>query len=102
MSKEFVDNEIDEAHHLIKQGAYEQAVNNLKDLKMRIHEQTVLDEIKTFEEEHDTKLQQRLKNIEGNNEDPLRKQNDGAEQVSKYARAYLSFYDKLRKEHEIY
>ena len=102
MSKEFIDNEIDEAHYLIKKGEYEQAVNQLKDIKLRIHDTQILDKIKEFENEHDKKLQERLRAIDNSNKDPLRKQAEAIEQLSRYAKAYLSFYDKLRKEHEIY
>ena len=102
MSKDFVDQEIDEAHYLIKQGEFEQAVSQLKDIKLRVHDDKLLDKIDIFERKHDDKLKERLTTIEKDNNDPLRKQSDGMEQVAKYARSYLSFYDKLRKEYEIY
>ena len=102
MSSDFIDNEIDQAHDLIKQGVYEQSVSQLKDIKLRVHEPKVVEEIKNFEEEHDKKLEERLKSIDGSNNDPLRKQSDAIEQIAKYARSYLSFYDKLRKDYEIY
>lgn len=102
MSKEFVDREIDEAHELIKHGEYEQAVNQLKDIKLRVHETEASVEIKNFENEHDKKLEERLKSIDSENSDPLRKQNNAFAQLEKYAKSYLSFYDKLRKTYEIY
>lgn len=102
MSKEFVDREIDEAHELIKHGEYEQAVNQLKDIKLRVHEAEAIERIKDFEKEHDDKLTERLKEIDESNKDPLRKQNDAFAQLERYAKSYLSFYDKLRKSYEIY
>ena len=102
MSKDFIDQEIDEAHYLIKQGEFEQAVSQLKDIKLRVHEEVVLERIKGFEREHDDMLKERLEKIEGDNSDPLRKQSNGMDQVAKYARSYLKFYDKLRKEYDIY
>jgi len=102
MSKDFIDNEIDEAHDLIKHGDFEQAVMQLKDIKLRVHDKEILDSIKKFENEHDSVLEQRLREIEKSTVDPLRKQSQIFEQLSNYARSYLSFYDKLRKEYEIY
>ena len=102
MSREFIDREIDEAHELIKRGEYEQAVNQLKDIKLRVHEDDVSSKIKNFEDEHDKKLEERLKNIEKGSLDPLRKQSDAISQLVTYAKSYLTFYDRLRKEYEIY
>ena len=102
MSSDFIDREIDEAHYQIKQGNFEAAVSQLKDIKLRVHEPKVVEVIKNFENEHDSKLEERLKKIDGENSDPLRKQSDAIDQVAKYARSYLSFYDKLRKDYEIY
>jgi len=99
MSKEFIDNEIDEAHQRIKEGDFEGAVEQLKNIKLRIHDESILMDIKEFENGHDKEL---IKTIDSSNKHHFDKHNEQMQQVVKYAKSYLRFYDKLRKENEIY
>ena len=102
MSKEFIDNEIDEAHQRIKEGDFEGAVEQLKNIKLRIHDESILMDIKEFENGHDKELEERIKTIDSSNKHHFDKHNEQMQQVVKYAKSYLRFYDKLRKENEIY
>ena len=53
MVSNFITDRIDNAHALIDQGSYVQAVELLKNIKHRIHKSDVLNEIDVFEKEHD-------------------------------------------------
>ena len=102
MTNEFITNEINTAHAMINEGVYDQAVERLKMLKNRIHDETILTDIKTFEKEHDDTLDLRLKEINGSSNDQLRKQVDAANQIKSYAVSYLKFFSKLTYDHDIF
>ena len=102
MSKEFIDSQIDMAHDELNNGEYQATVGRLKNLKARIHEPEPSNEVKTFEDEHDKKFKDRLTNIDNDSKDELRKDQEIAEEYYRYALAYLNFFDKLRKEYDIY
>jgi len=102
MSKDFIDNEIDQAHELIKQGGFEDAVNILKLLKTRIHDDVLISKIKKFEDEHDKKLEERYLEINNSDRHRYDKRDEKMKQLFSYAQSYLHFYDKIRKENDIY
>jgi len=101
MSREFIENRIDTAHDMIDQGGFEEAVNLLKNLKLRIHEDAASKEINEFEKNHDEMLRRRLNEIEATNKDPLVKAREENSQWSSYAKSYLSFYSKVTRNFDV-
>ena len=101
MVSSFITDRIDNAHALIDQGSYDQAVELLKNIKFRVHEEGVVAEIETFEKEHDKKLEDMIKGIQTSSDDPLRKQHNELKQWEKYSHMYLRFYDNLTKHHDV-
>jgi len=103
MSGEFIDNKIDMCHELIEQGEYKNVVEILKLMgEIRIHDESLKEKIEKFEKEHDETLDKRLIDIEHSNDHGLIKQDNRVKEWFSYAVAYLKFYDKLRKEYELY
>jgi len=107
MVSDFTLQMIDEANALINEGtitkeaAYcEQAVKLLKNLKYRIHEEILLNEIKIFEKEHDEKLKQMLAGIENSGDDPLRKRVNTFKQYELNSLIYLRKYLQLTKDYD--
>lgn len=101
MVSEFIRDRLDNAHAMIDEGGYDQAVHLLKNIKYRVHEEGVRAEIEQFEKEHDKKLDDMIKGIQTSNEDPLRKQHNEIHQWEKYSHMYLQFYDNLTKHNDI-
>jgi len=101
MVSEFIQNRINLAHDMIDQKGFEEAVELLKNLKNRIHEQNIIPEINIFEQEHDQKLKEMINKIDTSSDDPLRKQHNKYEQWKRYAQSYLKFYDNITKKHDI-
>ena len=101
MTNEFITNEINTAHAMINEGVFDQAVERLKMLKNRIHDETILTDIKTFEKEHDDTLDTRLNEINGSSNDQLRKQVDAANQIKSYAVSYLRFFSRIQDEYNL-
>ena len=102
MSKEFIDSRIDAAHDLIDQGDFDGAVTILKNVKIRIHDPTIERLIREFEQEYDGKAKEKLNKLRKMFEDAIVEAGNEYEIGKSYAIAYLNFYDKLRKEHELY
>lgn len=102
MSKEFIDSRIDAAHDLLDQGNYEAAVNILKSIKIRVHDENVEKIISDFETKKDKESNEKLNQIEQVFTDAIEKYGDGSNIARKHAVSYLNFYDKLRKENDIY
>ena len=102
MSKEFIENRVDMAHNAIDEGDPQAAVNILRNLKLRIHDVHLEEEIKKFEKKEDTRFENKLEEINKSGRDPLRKDRNKQIEIIKYAKRYLNFYDRLRKEHDIY
>jgi len=101
MVSDFIKERINVAHDMIDQNGYNEAVEVLKNLKNRIHEQSVMPEIKRFEDEHDKKLEEMLNKIRTSSDDPLRKQYNEIQQWKKYSQSYLKFYDNITKKHDV-
>lgn len=97
----FIQDRIDTAHALIDEGAYDQAVEVLKNIKYRIHEEGVLADIEQFEKEHDKKLEDMTQGIDTSSDDPLRKNYNKTLQWKKYSQVYLRFYSKLTQQYDI-
>lgn len=102
MSKEFIAERIDIAHDLIDQGEYEQAVNVLKNIKLRIHDNSLEKTIKEFETKYDNELKKKINTLNQAYKDAITEVGEEAGIAESYAKAYINFYDKLSKEHEIY
>ena len=102
MVREFIQDRIDTAHALIDNGQYQEAVELLKNLKYRIHQEEPLQDIDSFETEHDTKLKERLSSIQTSVEHQLIKHSNELDQLHKYATAYLKFYDTLTKDYDLF
>ena len=103
MSKDFIDERIDACHEAIEEGNYIQVPNILKLIgEIRIHDKNIKAKIEMFEKEHDEKLEHDVVEIEKSSADSLRKQRETDKKYYLYAISYLKFYDRLRKEHEIY
>jgi len=101
MVSEFIKNRLDTAHGLIDEGRYDVAVELLKNIKLRIHEQETEDEITKFEKNHDSTLEMRIKEIKDGEEDQLRKDANELQEWALYAKAYLNFYDQISRKHGI-
>lgn len=101
MVSEFIRNRLDSAHSLIDEGSFEAAVNLLKNIKLRVHDEVVSDKISVFEKEHDNTLSKRVNDIRSSSKDSLRKQYEELDQYESYAKSYLSFYDRLSKEYDV-
>lgn len=101
MVSEFIRSRIDAAHAMIDESYFEQAVELLKNIKHRVHEQSVISEINRFEQEHDSKLTQLLSGIHQSGEDPLVKDKNELGQWKKYSQSYLKFYDRISKDYDI-
>lgn len=99
---EFIDNLINSSHELILNGQYEEAVNVLKTLKHRIHDETVKQKIKQFEDTHDETLRMRIEDINKSDDNMIEKNRSLGEQWARYSTSYLSFYDGLRKQDGIF
>lgn len=102
MSKEFIDSRIDAAHELIDQGDFQSAIHILRSIKIRVHDQDIEEQIKNFETQTDEQVSNKLQRIEQAFSDAIDKYGDGNRIVRKQAVSYLNFYDKLRKENDIY
>jgi len=103
MSKDFIDERIDACHEALENGEYGNIPSILKLIgEIRIHDQDLKEKIRQFEKQHDEKLERDIMEIEKTNEDSLRKQQKEQKMYYLYAVDYLRFYDKLRKEHELY
>ena len=102
MSKEFIDSRIDAAHDMLDQGNFEAAVHILKSIKIRVHDVEVEKQITDFEAGKDKEANDKLSQIEQVFSDAISKYGDGTEIARKRAVSYLNFYDKLRKENDIY
>lgn len=97
---EFLGDRINIAHNLIDEGQYEQAVEIMKNLKMRIHDQAKKDEMIVWEkqvEENFIKTKKEIPTMFG----------DIEEQFERYfvlkkqrATKYLEYYDKMIKEYD--
>jgi len=101
MVSDFIQNRVDTAHNLIDEGAYSDAVEILKNIKHRVHEEDPRAAIERFENEHDKKLEDLIRSITNNSDDPLRKQHNTIEQWKKYSCSYLNFYSDLIRSHDI-
>lgn len=101
MVSEFIKNRLDTAHGLIDEGRFDMAVELLKNLKLRVHEKEAEEEIKKYEENHDTDLELKLKEINDSDEDVLRKDANTMTEWSLYAKSYLDFYDKVCKDYDL-
>ena len=101
MVNEFIRNRVDIAHDMIDNGRFDDAVERLKRIKTRIHNDDLLAQVKKWEEDHDKVLKERLEKIEASNKHPYDKQQESVGQWEKYAEAYLSYYDDLNKQHEV-
>lgn len=102
MSKEFINNRVDVAHNLIDEGQYQGAVELLKNLKVRIHDAGIEISITEFEKTHDSDKDKQIASARQTTGDPIEINAKEALVWSRYAKAYLNFYDKLTKEHEVY
>jgi len=101
MVSEFIRNRLDMAHGLIDEGRFGEAVNLLKNLKLRVHENPAEEKITQFENEKDSALETQLKEIEKSEDDPLRKEANAMSEYELYAKAYLNFYSNLTLHHDI-
>ena len=109
MSKESIDNEMDESYEYIKNGEYAMAVEILKTLRIRFPDQLRfngndinLEDVKKWEQDHDSVLELRIKEIEDSESHPFDKQKKTIKQLYEYAISYFRYYDGLRRENEIY
>lgn len=92
---------INQANDYIDNGQLDAALTKLQNTKYRIHDEKARVDIDMFEREHDEKIEQRLKQIDDRNEDPLRKDNDRAKLYFDYVVSYLEFYDNLTLKYDI-
>lgn len=103
MSSDFIDSRIDACHELIEQGDYKSVPEILKLIgEIRIHDKDVKEKIKGFEKSHDEQLEKNLLDIEHSSLDALNKEAKASKELYLYAISYLRFYDRLRKEYELF
>jgi len=103
LSSDFIDSRIDACHELIEQGDYKSVPEILKLIgEIRIHDKDVKEEIGKFEKTHDEQLEKNLMDIEHSNLDALNKEAKFNREYYLYAISYLRFYDRLRKEYELF
>jgi len=103
MSTDFIDSRIDACHEMIENGDFQGVPGILKLIgEIRIHDKNVKEEITKFEKDHDERLEKNLVEIEHSNENALVKQHKTSKEYYLYAISYLRFYDKLRKQYELF
>jgi len=102
MNNDFIIDRINQAHHMIDEGNYQNAVEILKNLKFRVHDGKLEADIKHFEKTCDETLEKDIVNIDNTSVDPLRKQSNINEKYYGWATSYLNFYDRLVKQNEVF
>jgi len=100
MSEEHIDGKINEVYDMIEQGYYQEAIGRLKLLKIRFPDD-ILAEVKKWEQDHDSILEMRIKEIEESNDHPFDKKEKAGQQLIKLAEEYFKYYNQIRIEHEI-
>ena len=98
---EFIKSRLDGAHGLIDEGNFEAAVEILKNLKLRVHEDGAEKKIAEFEETRDKQFEKLIKEIEENNPDTYERLAYIEAERKKYAGDYLNFYDDLVLHHDV-
>lgn len=101
MSKEQVDEKMDMAYNMIEAGEYGEAVNVLSQLKIKCPPE-LLTQIKEWEGEKDKQLEKSFATIDQKNIHNLEKENEKLVKIKDYSWDYYIYYNKLRRENEIY
>lgn len=102
MSKEFIDGRIDLAHNMLDEGNFNGVVSILKNIKTRIHDVELEKNIKEFETSYDAECKRKLEEAQKQVLDAITTNQKEQMIWFDYAKAYLNFYDRLNKEHEIF
>lgn len=101
MSKELVDSKMDEAYQLIENNQFLDAVYILKQLKIKCPPDLIKD-VKEWEKNKDKTLEKVISNIEEEHIHQFDKENKMNSKVKDYSWDYYMFYNRLRRENEIY
>ncbi|RLF56054.1 MAG: hypothetical protein DRN27_09955 [Thermoplasmata archaeon] len=102
MSKQFIDGLLDNCHQKIIEGEPYGVVEALQSIKIRVHNEAVVAKINEFERDATLKYELAITNNERLSENSIETQRKNSLEYMKLSRKYLSFYDKLSKEHELF
>jgi len=101
MSKELVDNKMDIAYNLIEEGNYLEAVNMLSQLKIKCPPE-LIKEVKDWEDKKDKQLEKMIADIDDKNIHTIDKEQEKYSKLRDYSWDYYMYYNKIRRENELY
>ena len=101
MANEFIKNLIDQAHGHILNGDSETAIEMLSSIKLRVHEEEPMEEIKKFTLQADNDFNGYQQKMMNTADDPIRKDLNIAEANHQRAKKYLDFFDNLVRRYDI-
>ena len=98
---EFLRNRVNVAHNMIDEGNYDDAVEILKNLNNRIHDTSIITNIKMTNEEIDKQKKASLASISTKMGDPYENFKSALLLKKNRAENFLRFYDNLLIKHEL-
>lgn len=101
MSKEYVDNKMDEAYEMIEQGGYLQAVDKIRQLKIKCPSD-ILKDIIEWEEKKDNQYTNKTNEIEATNMHIFDKETKKLSTAKDYAWDYYKHYNKIIREYDVH
>ena len=98
---DFFKNRLDMAHALIDEGQYETAVEVIQNLKVRIHDSTVLTNMNLHDSDVENQFNTRFQNIAMKAGDPTVGYTNLLLLKKWRAQEYLKYYDHMLREHDV-
>ena len=98
---EFLESRLNTAHALIDEGRYDEAVEILKNLDMRIHDTGIATNINTTASDIEKQYTSNLVSISNKAGDPFESFKSALALKKWRAQQYLRFYDNLLIKHEL-
>jgi len=98
---EFFKNRIDTAHALIDEGQWDTAIEIVQNLKIRIHDATVLTQINMHDSEVEKEFNIRYQNIASKAGDPTQSYTQLVMLKKWRSQEYVKYYDHMLREHDI-
>ena len=98
---EFFKDRLDVAHALIDEHQYDMAVEIIQNLRVRIHDTDILTKINDHDNKVDNEYNNRYSLLSSRTGDPMQNFNE-VQKIKKWrSQEYLTFYDKIFKDHDI-